>query len=143
MGLSGQKPRIGFCLSLGWFMFECPRYCEIFGPGACAGVFDESRCIMRRAAKIDDNQREIVSALRRVGCSVQSLAGVGRGVPDLVVGFRNRNFLLEIKDGSKPQCKRKLTPDEQNFHSMWKGQVVIVENVDEALRAVGVTHGTA
>lgn len=46
MGLSGQKPRIGFCLFLGWFMFECPRYCEIFGPGACAGVFDEKECVM-------------------------------------------------------------------------------------------------
>lgn len=120
-------------------MSECPRYCEIFGPGACSGVFDESRCIMRRAAKIDDNQREIVSALRRVGCSVQSLAGVGKGVPDLVVGFRKRNFLLEIKDGSKSPSKRKLTPDEQNFHSMWKGQVVIVETVADALKVVGAT----
>lgn len=46
MGLSGQKPRIGFCLFLGWFMFECPRYCEIFGPGACVGVFDEKECVM-------------------------------------------------------------------------------------------------
>lgn len=94
---------------------------------------------MRRAAKIDDNQREIVDALRQAGCSVQSLAGVGKGVPDLVVGFRDRNFLLEIKDGSKSPSKRKLTPDEQNFHKMWKGAVVIVENIDEALRAVGAT----
>lgn len=94
---------------------------------------------MRRAAKIDDNQREIVDALRQAGCSVQSLAGVGKGVPDLVVGFRKRNFLLEIKDGSKSPSKRKLTPDEQNFHKMWKGAVVIVESIDEALRAVGVT----
>ena len=93
---------------------------------------------MRRAAKIDDNQREIVSALRRVGCSVQSLAGVGKGVPDLVVGFRDRNFLLEIKDGSKSPSKRKLTPDEQNFHKMWKGDILVVENVDEAMRAVGL-----
>lgn len=98
---------------------------------------------MRRAAKIDDNQRDIVSALRQAGCSVQSLAGVGKGCPDLVVGFRDRNFLIEIKDGSKSPSKRKLTQDEQNFHSMWKGHLAVVENVDEALRAVGVTHGTA
>lgn len=51
MGLSGQKPRIGFCLSLGWFMFDCPRYCEIFGPGACVGVFDEKEASMRQALK--------------------------------------------------------------------------------------------
>lgn len=24
----------------------CPRYCEIFGPRACAGVFDEKECVM-------------------------------------------------------------------------------------------------
>ena len=24
----------------------CPRYCEIFGPGACAGVFDEKECVV-------------------------------------------------------------------------------------------------
>ena len=24
----------------------CPRYCEIFGPGACVGVFDEKGCVM-------------------------------------------------------------------------------------------------
>lgn len=23
----------------------CPRYCEIFGPGACAGVFDKKECV--------------------------------------------------------------------------------------------------
>ena len=27
----------------------CPRYCEIFGPGACAGVFDEKECVMSTA----------------------------------------------------------------------------------------------
>lgn len=29
----------------------CPRYCEIFGPGACAGVFDEKECVMSTARK--------------------------------------------------------------------------------------------
>ena len=27
-------------------MSDCPRYCEIFGPGACAGVFDEKECVI-------------------------------------------------------------------------------------------------
>lgn len=138
MGLSGQKPRIGFCLFLGWFMFECPRYCEIFGPGACVGVFDEKECVMRRAARVDDNQREIVEELRRVGCSVWSLAGVGKGFPDLAVGFRGRNLFLEVKDGSKPPCKRKLTPDEEAFHASWRGHVAVVESVEDALKIVGV-----
>lgn len=116
----------------------CPRYCEIFGPGACAGVFDEKECVMRRAARVDDNQRQIVDALRRVGCSVWSLAGVGKGFPDLAVGFRGRNLFLEVKDGSKPPCKRKLTPDEEAFHASWRGHVAVVESVEDALKIVGV-----
>lgn len=116
----------------------CPRYCEIFGPGACAGVFDEKECVMRRAPRVDDNQGQIVDALRSVGCSVCSLAGVGKGFPDLAVGFRGRNFFLEVKDGSKPPCKRKLTPDEEAFHASWRGHVAVVESVEDALKIVGV-----
>ena len=42
---------------------------------------------MRQAAKVDDNQAAIVEALRSLGASVESLAAVGKGVPDLLVGF--------------------------------------------------------
>lgn len=93
---------------------------------------------MRRAARVDDNQREIVEALRRAGCSVWSLAGVGKGFPDLAVGFRGCNLFLEVKDGSKPPCKRRLTPDEEAFHTSWRGHVAVVESVEDALRIVGL-----
>lgn len=43
---------------------------------------------MRRAPRTDANQAEIVAALRTRGALVQSLAGVGAGVPDLLVGWR-------------------------------------------------------
>jgi hypothetical protein len=52
---------------------------------------------MRRAAKVDANQTEIVQALRQIGAVVQSLAAVGNGCPDLLVGYRNRLFLLEFE----------------------------------------------
>lgn len=45
---------------------------------------------MRRAGRIDANQAEIVKALRAIGCSVQSLAGVGNGCADLVVNLTRR-----------------------------------------------------
>ena len=92
---------------------------------------------MRRAAKVDANHGAIVRALRAVGCSVQSLARVGEGCPDLAVGYHGRNYLLEVKDGSKPPSARKLTPDEQGWHERWRGAVLVVETVDEALEAVG------
>lgn len=93
---------------------------------------------MRRAAKVDDNQGEIVAALRAAGCSVTSLASVGRGCPDLVVGRAGVTYLLEVKDGKKPLSKRRLTPDEKAWHESWRGQVAVVESVQEALTAVGM-----
>ena len=76
-------------------------------------------------------------ALRRVGASVQSLASVGRGCPDLLVGYYDRLFLFEIKDGAKPPSARKLTPDERAWHDRWCTPVHIVCSVDDALRAIG------
>lgn len=97
---------------------------------------------MRRAARVDDNQALIVQALRRVGAEVQSLAMVGDGCPDLLVAFRSANFLLEVKDGSKPPSKRKLTADEAAWHARWagRGQVAVVATVHEALVAIGAVE---
>ena len=48
--------------------------------------------------RTDGNQAEVVAALQAYGASVQSLAGVGKGCPDLLVGFRGVTYLLEVKD---------------------------------------------
>lgn len=89
------------------------------------------------AKRIDSNQHEIVEALRSVGCTVQSLAAVGHGVPDLLVAINGKNFLLEVKDGDKPPSRQSLTADELIWHNNWKGKVSIVTNVREALAAIG------
>ena len=91
---------------------------------------------MRRAARTDANQAEIVRALESLGCTVQSLAAVGGGVPDLLIGWRGLNLLLEVKDGDKVPSKRRLTPMEALWHRDWRGQVVTAETVDDALQAV-------
>jgi hypothetical protein len=90
-----------------------------------------------RAAKVDANQSEIVAALRRVGATVQQLHTVGKGCPDLAVGWRGQTFLIEVKDGNKPPSARKLTEDQVEWHGGWKGQVAVVNSVDEALAAIG------
>jgi len=92
---------------------------------------------MRRASKVDANQAEIVAALRGVGCSVQPLHAVGGGVPDLLVGFRGMNLLVEVKDGSKRPSARRLTPDQERWHDSWRGTVAVVKDVPEALTLVG------
>jgi hypothetical protein len=92
---------------------------------------------MRRAARTDANQSAIINALRGVGASVQDLSRVGHGCPDLLVGFRGCNWLLEVKDGSKNASDRKLTSDQVTWHRTWSGQKAVVLNEDEALRAIG------
>ena len=93
---------------------------------------------MRRAAKRDDNHAEIRDTLRDIpGVVVADTGSLGGGFPDLVVGYRGVVHLLEIKDGSKPPSKRKLTPDEVKFFNNWAGfPVHVVASFDEALRAI-------
>lgn len=95
---------------------------------------------MRRAAKVDRNQPEIVDALRKVGASVAITSAVGCGYPDLNVGYRGRTILMEVKDGELVPSARQLTPDQRVFHANWHGApVVVVNNVKEALAALEIT----
>lgn len=87
--------------------------------------------------RTDANQTEIVDTLRSVGATVQILSAVGDGCPDLLVGFRGENYLLEVKDGNKPPSKRRLTPAEKKFFDTWKGQVQKVMSENQALKAIG------
>jgi len=82
---------------------------------------------MRRAAKRDANEGPIIDALLAVGAYVQQADFV-----DLVVGFRSRNYLLEIK-----QENGRLTPRQEKLLAEWPGQYAIVRTPEEALRAVG------
>lgn len=88
-----------------------------------------------RAAKIDANQPAIVSALRDVGVSVQSLATIGKGCPDIIAAKGERIWLMEIKG-----AKGKLTPDQVAWIHGWRGVVHIVRGVDDALNLVGVSQ---
>lgn len=92
----------------------------------------------RRAAKADRNQPEIVAMLRLVGCTVQHLHTIGKGCPDLLVGYQGRNYLFEIKDGELPPSGRKLTEDEKDWHDSWRGVVHVVHNEREALEVIGI-----
>jgi len=88
---------------------------------------------MRTAARVDENQASIVLALRKLGASVISLAPLGKGVPDLLVGYRGQNHLVEVKDGNKSPSKQKLTTDQVVFHKTYRGKIQIMRSVDDAL----------
>lgn len=89
---------------------------------------------MRRIAKIDGNQHEVVDAFRKLGFSVLLLHQVGGGCPDILVGKYKRNVLVEIKDDSKPPSARKLTNDQRWFHESWHGEIYIVNNVADVFK---------
>lgn len=91
---------------------------------------------MRQKAKIDANQPEIVRVLRQIGCSVQSLAQLGKGVPDLLVARNGSMWLMEVKDGAKPPSGRKLTRDETRWMLGWKAYVHVVTCADDALKVI-------
>jgi hypothetical protein len=88
---------------------------------------------MRRANRIDDNQNDIVAALRKAGATVRVISQ-GEGIPDLLVGFRGETILLEVKDGNKPPSARTLTPAEKKFFNEWEGGLcMVVKSVEDAL----------
>lgn len=86
-----------------------------------------------RAARRDDNEAEIVKALRACGATVR-IVTQGDGIPDLLVGYNGYTILMEIKDGQKPPSARKLTEAEAKFFDDWTGGMLVkVESVQEAL----------
>ena len=90
----------------------------------------------RYARRVDDNQREIVKGLMKIGCLVHDTSDAGKGFPDLVAGYKGKLFLLEIKDGNKSPSRQKLTPVQEEFHRLWHGYVTVVNSLEEAINAV-------
>jgi Na+-translocating ferredoxin:NAD+ oxidoreductase RnfG subunit len=83
-----------------------------------------------KVAKRDGNEKIIIAVLRQAGATVQQMSI--KGAPDLLVGFKGRNYLMEVKQGNNP-----LTMDECTWHDGWRGQVAIIYSVDDALRLIG------
>lgn len=90
-----------------------------------------------RGSKVDANHAAIVQALRDVGASVQSLAEVGKGCPDILAGFRGVNFVLEVKRPDAAKKRRELDGVQRAWHDGWRGSVHVVLSVDDALRVIG------
>lgn len=74
-----------------------------------------------------------MAALRAIGASVTPTHQIGGGFPDLVVGFRKRSILFEVKDPKQPLSKRKLTDDEAIWFGNWRGEAYVIETADEAI----------
>jgi len=84
---------------------------------------------MRRAARVDANQEQIVSALRAAGAYVWII-----GLPvDLLVGYKGHTFLVEIKTDSK----KRLTALQTDFFKSWIGGTLArIDCPEAALRMI-------
>lgn len=99
-----------------------------------------------RKMKVDANQAEIVQTFRDLGARVAITSSVGDGFPDLVVQYRNQSVmwrgietaLVEIKDGSKPPSRRKLTPEQEKFHAVFNCH--IVESVKDVYELLEINY---
>ncbi len=95
---------------------------------------------MRRAARVDRNQPEIIAHLRANGVSVQPLHMVGKGCPDLLCGYKGRTYLLELKDDEQTPSHQRLTDDQVRWHGAWGGQVAVVINPTDAFAVIQRLH---
>jgi hypothetical protein len=78
--------------------------------------------LWRKNARHDTNHAQIVGVLRAHGCSVQAMNAAG--APDLLVGLRGENHLVEVKRplGVKGGASgRELNPIQRAWHAAWKG----------------------
>jgi Holliday junction resolvase len=91
--------------------------------------------------RVDANQAELVALYRKLGCSVVSLASVGAGVPDLLIGCNSITDLAEVKDGSKSPSAQKLTPDQVQWHDEWKGSVRVINCPEDVIQHVAQLRG--
>lgn len=88
---------------------------------------------MRKKARVDANQKEIVQELRKRGISVLHTHQLGKGAPDIIVGYMNSNYLIELKDGNKSKSQQRLTKDELDFSLKWRGSYAVCNSLEQIL----------
>ena len=94
------------------------------------------RPAMRRG-NADHNQKQIAAALRQVGATVHLLHSVGNGCPDLLVGYRGKTVLMEVKN---PDGRGSiLTPQQEAWFRAWNGgTAVVVSSASDAFSVLGI-----
>jgi hypothetical protein len=87
---------------------------------------------MRRFMRRDGNEQEVIDALEAKGAYVLKIAQVG--APDLIVFFRGRSWLMEVK-----QPKGGFKPAQIRFRETWKGPEI--HTVRSAVEAAALLEG--
>lgn len=95
----------------------------------------------RRAAKVDDNQKQVVALFRKLGWYVLIISQL-KNCCDIIVSKDDVTIAIEIKDGKKQPSQRKLSEGEIKFRDEWQGkyELVICDkdviNINEKLKVI-------
>ena len=81
-------------------------------------------------SRTDGIQPVVIRIFRAYGFSVKDTSRVGGGFPDLVLGFRSKNFLVEVKNDTGVGWK--YTPAQKKFNDTWNGQRITITSTQEA-----------
>lgn len=84
---------------------------------------------MRRAARIDSTQPEIVKAIRKIGGEVTHLHAAGQGIADIAVSYRQKWFFFELKSPGGKQ-----NPDQLAWAAKQRAPVYVISSPLEAIR---------
>jgi len=83
--------------------------------------------------RVDENQRTLVHTFIALGASVLNLSTVGRGCPDLLIGYKGKSVLVEVKRDAKSS----FTEPQVKFMQEWRGGAVSrIDSVDAAIRLI-------
>jgi hypothetical protein len=82
---------------------------------------------MRRAAKRDTSEAEVIWMFKKLGWSVLQIS-VPDG-PDLFAAKRTRTVAVECKTGT-----RKLRPGQVTFRDNWYGEYVVLRSAEDVVQ---------
>lgn len=85
----------------------------------------------RHVKRRDLNHGDIVAAFQRCGYSVLDLSQVGGGCPDLLVGRRGRDRLIEVKAG-----RGRVSDEQRRWAQTWSGDYPLVVRAIEDVYAL-------
>lgn len=85
------------------------------------------------AKRVDENQNLIKHTFIALGASVLDLSRVGQGCPDLLIGYKGKTALVEIKSSNKAT----FTEPQLKFIKSWRGGAITrIDTVESAIRLI-------
>lgn len=100
--------------------------------------------VSRFARKVDRNHGPVVDAFELAGCSVLSIASVGNGAPDLVIGCAGRSHLVEVKPDTRVKAVSNQRANQVAWATKWRGGAVhVVRTTSEAFELANLLRMTA